>query len=86
MAWQFNRGMDGEGLVEVFRRADSPMEKASFKLRGLDASADYVVMNLDAEGARRYTGRELMEDGLQVEILKAREAVVLRYRRVAMAQ
>ena len=62
MAWQFHRPDLGEGVVQVFRRDDSPYESARFKLHGLDATAKYEVENLDG-GKETRTGRELMEAG-----------------------
>jgi len=32
MAWQFDRPEAGEGMVQVFRRADSPFDSAHLKL------------------------------------------------------
>ncbi len=86
MAWQFNRPQDGEGVVEVFRRSESPMEKASFKVRGLDANAEYAVVNLDAPGEARFSGRDLQDKGLPVEIHYRSAAVILIYRKIDVAK
>ena len=81
MAWQFDRPESGEGIVQVFRREESPVESARFKLRGLDATAKYEVENLDG-GKETHTGRELMEKGLAVTINQQPAAVVFAYKRV----
>ena len=82
MAWQYNRPEKGEGMVQAFRRTQSPMETARFKLRGLDASAQYAVRNFDVPGEVRFSGRELEEKGLAVEIKAAPGAVVITYKKV----
>ena len=81
MAWQFDRPESGEGIVQVFRREESPVESARFKLRGLDATAKYEVENLDG-GKETHTGRELMEKGLAVTINQQPAALVFAYKRV----
>ena len=41
VAWQFDRPELGEGIIQAFRRDESPYETARFKLRGLDPDAHY---------------------------------------------
>ena len=81
MAWQFDRPDLGEGMVQIFRREESPFETARFKLHGLDATAKYEVENLDG-GKEIRTGRELMEVGLAVTINQQPAALVFAYKRV----
>ena len=79
MAWQYHRQDSGDGMVEVFRRAGSPIEKVRFKLRGTDPAAQYSVRNLGEPGDVRVTGRELAEKGLAVEIKAQAAAVIMVY-------
>ncbi|MGO8734056.1 MAG: alpha-galactosidase [Terriglobia bacterium] len=81
VAWQFDRPEQSDGLVQVFRRPDSPFEVARFKLHGLDPSAQYEVANLDIPGTKQMTGQELMDKGLLVEIGDRPGSAVLRYER-----
>jgi len=81
MAWQFDRPDLGEGMMQVFRRADSFYESARLKLRGLDPKARYRVRDLDAPRAKEITGRELMEKGILVTIAAQPGAVVITYQR-----
>ena len=84
IAWQFHRPDRDTGLVQAFRRKDSPFEAARFKLRGLDATATYVVTDVDKPATPVPTnGRELMERGLAVAMLQAPQALVIVYRRMA---
>ena len=81
MAWQFDRPEQGDGVVQAFRRAESPYETARFKLHGLDAAARYEVENLDG-GRQTGTGRELMGNGLAITEATAPGAIVLFYKRL----
>ena len=69
-------------MVQAFRRSQSPIEKVRFKLRGLDAAARYAVSNLDAPGESQFSGRELEEQGLPVEIKDQPGAVIITYKQI----
>ena len=83
MAWQFDVPETGEGMVQVFRRAESPYCGAQFKLHGLDPAARYALTDLDVQDqTTTRTGRELLEQGLSVGITNKPAAVVLTYKRL----
>ncbi len=64
LAWQFNRPVEADGLVQAFRRPESSIEVSRYILRGLDASARYRVVDIDSPSTTRcLTGKELMERG-----------------------
>jgi alpha-galactosidase len=80
MAWQFDRPESGDGMVQVFRRAESPYESIRVKLGGLDANAAYVVTNLDEpNAAAEMTGKQLMEGGLAIAVKDCPGAAVIVY-------
>lgn len=81
MAWQFNRPETGEGVVQAFRRGESPYESARFKLRGMDAAASYAIHDADTGTTTKLSGKELMETGLLVTLKNKPGAAVLFYRR-----
>jgi alpha-galactosidase len=81
-AMQFDRPEAGEGFVEAFRRSHSSYETARFKLQGLDGSAGYTVTNLDASGSHEFSGQELMDQGLEIQLPRAPDSALLLYRRV----
>ena len=81
MAWQFDRPDLGGGVVQAFRRAESPVASRHFTLAGPDPRADYEVENLDG-GKERRSGRELMEEGLAVTLNEKPAAAVIVYSRV----
>jgi alpha-galactosidase len=86
MAWQFNSIDTGRGVVQVFRRAQSPYEAARYRLHGLEAGATYVVTDLDRpDAASTVSGQELMDNGLRVEIPERQTALLLTYTRQAAA-
>jgi alpha-galactosidase len=83
MAWQFDVPETGEGMVQVFRRAESPFYGLQLKLQGLDAAARYSLTDLDVQ--RRpttHTGQELMDQGLAVNIPDQPGAAVLTYKKL----
>src|SRR5439155_1643560 len=81
LAWQFDRSDTGEGMVQAFRRPQSPFESARLRLRGLDPEARYTVRDLDQPQGTQMAGRELTESGLLISIRQRPGAVVITYRR-----
>jgi alpha-galactosidase len=85
IAWQFNQPEQGTGVIQAFRRQDSPFDSAQLKLRGLDPAAHYVVKNLDTSLESQFTGSQLMREGISVPIRTEPGAAVLLYRRKMQA-
>jgi len=83
MAWQFHRPDLGEGLVQAFRRQESPEATAVYRLRGLEPALEYAVTNLDEPKPLRLSGRELMERGLTIRLAGKPSAAVLTYKKAA---
>ena len=81
MAWQFDCPEIGEGMVQAFRRENSPCETVRFTLRGLQAEDIYTVRNLDSVEVQHLSGRSLMEEGLFVKISKKPGSVIFTYNR-----
>jgi hypothetical protein len=69
------------GMVQVFRREDSPFESARLKLRGLDPKARYIVTNPDSAGETAFMGAELIEHGVPISIATKPGALLLIYRK-----
>jgi alpha-galactosidase len=82
MAWQFDRPEDGQGIVQAFRRRDSAQESATYRLRGLDPEARYTVTDLDTERAQKMSGRELMQEGLRIDVADKPGAAVVLYKQI----
>ena len=66
--------------MEVFRRSHSPYETGRFKLQGLDANARYSVTNLDTAGSQEFSGQELQERGIEVNLKLAPDSALLTYK------
>ncbi len=82
IAWQFNRPEKSDGIVQVFRRKESPYVSAAFKLHDLDPKAAYIVTNLDApETPIQMTGQAIMETGLPVTLTGKPQAAIFIYRK-----
>ncbi len=80
MAWQFDSPAKGEGMVQAFRRPDSPFETARFQLRGLDPKRTYVIRDADSGETTRMSGAELLERGLPVTLRDSPGAALIAYR------
>jgi alpha-galactosidase len=81
IAWQFDRPDRGQGLVQAFRRSDSPLEKAAYRLQALEEKAQYLVKNLDEAGSWRTTGKELRERGLTIHLPGKPSAAIITYQK-----
>jgi alpha-galactosidase len=81
MAWQFDVPEKGEGVIQCFRRADSPYESARLQFHGLDPRAEYQLTDLDVGEPFSMTGRKLLDEGLLVTATRRPAAMVITYRR-----
>jgi len=80
-ASQFNRPERGDGMVQAFRRDRNGQPSKNLPLRGLDPTAKYEVTDLDAQKPSTISGRELMQQGLHVEIKTKRGAAIIIYKK-----
>jgi alpha-galactosidase len=79
MAWQFDRPEAGTGMIQVFRREESPFVSARFRLRALTPDARYAVTDLDTGTTQKFLGRELIEKGLLVAIADCPGSALVKY-------
>jgi hypothetical protein len=86
MAWQFNAPAGKRGMVQAFRRPESPFETARFRLSGINPGATYAVRRLDTQREVRHTGKELMKAGLAVTIGSKPGTVTFVYQQVQGAK
>jgi alpha-galactosidase len=80
IAWQWDSPERGQGAVQAFRRAKSPDEKMTLRLKALKPTETYVVADLLTHRAATLSGRELMQKGLTVEIPAQPGSAWLAYR------
>jgi alpha-galactosidase len=81
LAWQYDRPDLGEGLIQVFRRSESPFVSAVFPLRGLDPAATYQFTSFDGEAPHEASGRSFLEEGFPVTLTERPDSAVWVYRR-----
>ncbi len=79
IAWQFHRPEIGGGVVQAFRRDKNDAAVKVYRLQGLLPSATYELTDLDAATTRKVSGRQLMEEGLSVEIKTQPGSAVIIY-------
>jgi len=80
MAWQFHDPARRSGIVQAFRRAESVYTQARLPLRGLEPELSYEVMDLEAGTSAVGSGRELVEQGLEITFSARPEAKVYLYK------
>ncbi len=83
MAWQYHRPDLGDGMVQVFRHALSPLASDRLKLCGLERDAKYRVIDFDQDDAGEYHGTELMGEGLPITFEAAPQALIYTYTRIS---
>jgi alpha-galactosidase len=81
-SWQFHRPEQEDGMVQAFRREQSADSAKDLRLRGLDAAANYEVTNVPTGAPRAFSGRDLMQKGLHIEIAGQPGAAIFIYKRV----
>jgi len=81
ISWQFHRPEQDDGLVQVFRRAQSPYECARLLLKALDPDAMYEVRDLDEGEPAVISGAALTEQGLSVAMPNPPQARIIVYKR-----
>ncbi|MFH1737939.1 MAG: alpha-galactosidase, partial [bacterium] len=82
MAWQFDRPDLSAGIVQAFRRPQSPYVTARYYLRSLEPDARYLVTDLDSNEPMEMTGRDLMEEGLLINIAQQPDAALITYKKI----
>lgn len=76
MAWQFDRPDTGQGVVQIFRRTNSPVASMQFPLQGLNSAQLYDVQDFDRGALGLYTGSQLMTTGLLVQLAPQQSAIL----------
>lgn len=89
IGWQYNRPENGDGAIQIFRRARSGTESMRLKLRGLDPKAVYRFRDLEGQNVLSktdMTGADLMSDGLPVTLVQAPGASAIEYAKVSASR
>jgi hypothetical protein len=80
-AWQYNSTGKGKGVIQVFRRQESPYLEMALRLYALDETADYDILDLDTNERISRKGSELMSAGLVVRMEEPASAKIFAYER-----
>lgn len=78
-AAQFDSPEMQSGMVQVFRREDSPFESAVFSLHNIKADCNYIFSDCDNDEEFVLSGKELIEKGFYVKISEKRTAKIYSY-------
>jgi alpha-galactosidase len=79
MAYQWSKPTGDAGVVQAFRRTQSPFSVAKFRLHNLDESAQYLVEDLDSHKKVELSGKALMGEGLPIAIDGSPGSVLLKF-------
>ena len=80
IGWQFDRPEEGQGVIQIFRRAQSNYLSAAFPLNGLDPEANYEINQLGTDTKQTLSGKELMENGLVIALTNKPSAAAITYK------
>ncbi len=78
-ASQYHRPTDGAGLVLVFRRPKALCDRAVLPVEGFDEEKSYLFIDADTQETFTFTGAELLEKGLTLEMPEKRSSKLLFY-------
>jgi len=78
--YQLSRKDINLGAVLAFRRKESPFPAGRFKLHGLEADGKYEFTDIDSGTKKKITGKELMEQGLEIKIPTAPCSAIWTYK------
>ena len=67
--------------MQAFRRPDNKEPLVSFRLRGLEADAQYTITDLDSGEVHETSGRELADTGLAVTAPTSPSALLFLYQK-----
>lgn len=67
-----------EGVIFVYKRAEVNKSEYTVKLNGLQPDAQYEISDVDGIiETKKYTGNELMSDGLKISLPDGEKAIIL---------
>ena len=81
-AWsiaEWHRPEEGDGALQVFRRAFSPYPSATVFLHGINAEKTYVITDIDGD-EWQVAGKELIQNGLTLTVKEKRTAKIYFYK------
>lgn len=80
LAYQLNRPDKGDGIVMAFRRKNCPDESVTVKLQGLDAKADYELLDEDT-GKKVIKKGEALRNGYTLNLAEQQKSLLISYKK-----
>lgn len=81
IAWQFDVPEKGEGMIQAFRRNENEDASQRLKVFDLEAESAYTVTNIDTNEQLGLSGKEMMQNGITIEIPSKPGSAVYIYRK-----
>ena len=81
--WQMDRPDLGEGMLLALRRPASPFTSMKPRLQGLEADVTYELRDADTGEVLRIQGRELLEQGIRLDIEKQPGSKLYTYKKAS---
>ncbi len=79
IAWQFHDPENRKGLIQAFRRQDSPDTTLRCVLHALDPKATYALTNLDSHETTHTPANELLTSGFTITLAQKPAAALFTY-------
>lgn len=80
-AVQFDRPSENDGIIQVFKRPNSPYGTATFSLRGIAKDSNYLFTDIDG-GEFTVSGETLIKDGFKINVDEKGKAKIYLYKRI----
>jgi len=81
LAYQLNRPKENDGIILAFRRKNCPDESITVKLRGLDQTADYELIDEDT-GKKIIQKGEALTNGIKLSLAEKDKSLQILYKKV----
>jgi alpha-galactosidase len=81
VAYQLDLPEQGEGMVVVLKRPEATNIQANLPLKAILRNATYQVTNLDTGDNKTLVGKDLIDKGIEVRLLRAPDSALLIYRK-----
>jgi alpha-galactosidase len=81
LAYQLYRPDLAEGVIVAFRREESAFTHATFRLKGLDPDAIYVIDDADSKQTWQATGKSLAGEGVPIAMDEPRSSRLIFYKK-----
>ena len=83
IGWEFKDYEKEEGIIQMFRRDNSPVAEMQVRLFDIDPDGTYEFFSYDGEPVKTVGGAELIEQGLNVRISEPRASTLLSFSNIS---